>query len=151
MWVKQVVHYYTRTRYSVCIVNMLGGLSPLEHAQPCQERARAVEVRGLWTLTIWPLGGWFPHWLPLFPVNNWDLIWEEISKSLVTPLLRMDRFLSVALKETSLFPYSFVIALCCSGFGCRCFFCFFYVIIFYVMIIWLFLWVQQMSQTHMHK
>lgn len=68
------------------------------------ERARAGGVRGLWTLTIWPLGGWFPHWLPLFPANNWDLIWEEISKALVTPLLRSDRFPSLVLKETSLRP-----------------------------------------------
>lgn len=65
------------------------------------DRARAGGVRGLWTLTIWPLGGWFPHWLPLFPPNNWDLIWEEISKDPVTPLLRSDRFPSLALKETS--------------------------------------------------
>lgn len=66
------------------------------------ERARAGGVRGFWTLTIWPLGGWFPHWLPLFPANNWDLIWEEISKAPVTPLLCSDRFPSLALKETSL-------------------------------------------------
>lgn len=39
------------------------------------ERARTEGVRGLWMLTIWPLGGWFPHWLPLFLANNWDLIW----------------------------------------------------------------------------
>lgn len=64
-------------------------------------RARAGGVSGLWTLTIWPSGGWFPHWLPLFPVNNWDLICEEISKAPVTPLLHSDRFLALALKETS--------------------------------------------------
>lgn len=66
------------------------------------ERARAGGVRGLWALTIWPLGGWFPHWLSLFLANNWDLIWEEISKTPMTQLLRSNRFPSLVLKETSL-------------------------------------------------
>lgn len=94
---------YTRTVRTVGIVNSLGGpVSPAEHTQAVTERARAGGVRGLRTLTIWPLGGWFPHWLPLFLANNRDLIWEEISKGPVTPLLCSDRFLSLAFEEMSL-------------------------------------------------
>lgn len=86
---------------AVRIENLLGGLSRLEHAQPCQ-RGQGLEGSGgseRWPSGPW--GGWFPLWLSLFPANNWDLIWEEISKAPVTPLLRPDRFPSLALKETS--------------------------------------------------
>lgn len=62
------------------VENDLGGLTLCEHAQPSRmQRAGPDGSAGLPTLTIWPLGGWFPQWLPLFPTNNWDLIWEEIS------------------------------------------------------------------------
>lgn len=99
LWVRQVVQYHMR----LCSVGCeFAGWPVLPGARAAlSERARAGGVMGLWTLTIWPLGGWFPHWLSLFPANNWDLIWEEISKAPVTPLLRSDRFLSLALKETS--------------------------------------------------
>lgn len=78
------------------------------------ERARAEGVRGLWTLTIWPLGGWFPHWLPLFLANNWDLIWPGggVNKTPVTPLLQLHRTASWALKESSLWS-----VLLCEGWG----------------------------------
>lgn len=43
--------------YEQCgFVCVLGGQSRLEHAQPCQRGRGAGGVRGLWTLTIWPLG-----------------------------------------------------------------------------------------------
>lgn len=73
---------------------MLGGLSRPEHARPLSDRARAggVGVGGgalnADHLAFW--GGWFPHWLPLFMANNWDLIWEEISKAPATSALRSD-------------------------------------------------------------
>lgn len=99
----------TRSAWGPQIVIMLGGLSRPEHAQPLSDRPRGRRGQGeLWTLTIWSsgggAGGWFPHWLPLFVANNWDLIWKEISKAPATSALRADGFSSVVLQEMSLHP-----------------------------------------------
>lgn len=80
-------------------------------------------VWGLWTLTIWPLGGWFPYWLPLFLTNNWDLIWVEISKAPWhhscngTVFCSFFFILRIALKETSLSGCFFVGRLKTVSFG----------------------------------
>ena len=80
------INVSVRSVWALWIVDFAGWpVSPRARAA-LSARTRAGGVRGLWMLTIWPLGGWFPHWLPLFPANNWDLIWEEISKAPVTPL-----------------------------------------------------------------
>lgn len=99
----------------MCLVNLLGGLSGSEHAQPTSESPKTAGVRGLWSMTIWPLGAGFLTGHHCSPANNWDLIWKEISKGLVTPLVHTDRICLLALKETSLFHFSFGIGLWCLG------------------------------------
>lgn len=77
-------------------------------------RARAEEVRGLWTLTIWPLRGLVSSLgvfvsgkqsgLNLVGVGWAGVVWcvgEGVSKASMTPLLHSHRFPSAALKESS--------------------------------------------------
>lgn len=71
------------------------------------QRARAEEVRGLWTLTIWPLRGLVSS-LGVFvsgKQSGLNLVGvgggEGVSKASMTPLLHLHRFPSAALKESS--------------------------------------------------
>lgn len=77
------------------IVNVLGGLSCLKHAQPCR-RGQGLEGSG--GSERWPSGPWGAGFLTsclCSPVNNWDLIWEEISKAPVTPAFGQVSLLSL--------------------------------------------------------